>query len=89
MGEDLQLRRDPVGLLLVLAVGFGGNRRVVGRLRAEMAVGLVEAADAVRLIVDAARDVFDVLHVRPGRRTWNFNMCCGHAFNVSYLQILF
>lgn len=66
MGEDLQLGRDPVGLLLVLAVGFGRSRRAVGRLRDEMAVGLVEAADAVRLIVDAARDVFDVLHVRPG-----------------------
>lgn len=46
VGEDFELRRHPVGLqdgglLLVLTVSFWRNSRVVGRLYAEMAVGLV------------------------------------------------
>lgn len=79
MGEDFELRRDPVGLqdgglLFVLTVGFWRNSRVVGRLYAEMAVGLIETADAVRLIVDVARDVLDVLHVCPERTTESFKL---------------
>lgn len=45
------------------------RRRTVGlglrRAGDEVDVGLVEAADAVRLVVDVAGDVLDVLHVRP------------------------
>lgn len=46
VGEDFELRRDPVGLrdagrLFALTVGFWGNDGVLGRLYAEMAVGLV------------------------------------------------
>lgn len=79
VGEDLELRRHPVGLqdgglLFVLTVSFWRNRRVVGRLYAEMAVGLIKTADAVRLIVDVARDVLDVLHVCPKRRIENFKL---------------
>lgn len=33
-----------------------------------MAVGLVQAADTIRLVVDVACDVFDVLHVCPERK---------------------
>lgn len=46
VGEDFELRRNPVGLqdvrlLFVLTVSFWRNGRVVGRLYAEMAVGLI------------------------------------------------
>lgn len=47
VGEDLELRRNPVGLrdaglLFVLTVlGFGRSGGVLGRLYAEMAVGLI------------------------------------------------
>lgn len=46
VGEDLELGRNPVGLrdaglLFVLTVGFGRSGSVLGRLYAEVAVGLV------------------------------------------------
>lgn len=46
VGEDLELRRHPVGLqdvrlLFVLTVSFWRNGGVVGQLCAEMAVGLI------------------------------------------------
>lgn len=53
------------GLLLVLAVGLGLNSRMVRWLRAEKRIGLIQPAHSIRLIVDAACDVFDVLHMCP------------------------
>lgn len=46
VGEDFELRWNPVGLqdvrlLFVLTVGLGRSGGVVGRLYAEMAVGLI------------------------------------------------
>lgn len=75
----MQERLHLVGLDLVLcshSVGLHRAHRLLGLtggmlqvLTGEMPVGLVEPADPIGLVVDAARDVLDVLHVRPETMT--------------------
>ena len=98
MGQDLPLRRHAVGRAAVdlgLSVGVGGNQDG-GVARGGAGVGLVEAAHAVHLVVDAARDVLDVLHVGPGtgregnvlllgKRTGN-GLCLECPNRVLYVQ---
>lgn len=64
------------GRLRRLTVGLGLGDRVLRRARDEVDVGLVEAADTIRLVVDVAGDVFDVLHVRPGGMDQRVRLGC-------------